>query len=82
MTKEERDIAGLATSTLHPGAQCAKKARSASTVLGKLSRAFHFRNRHTFIRLYRQYLLPHLKFAARAGMEPVASMDKELLEKV
>ncbi len=50
VTKEERDIGVLATSTLNPGAQCAK----ARTVLDQLSRAFDFRDRHTFIWRYKQ----------------------------
>jgi hypothetical protein len=46
-TKEETDIGMLVTNTLKPGAQCAKAAKTASTVLGQLTRAFHFRDRHT-----------------------------------
>jgi ribonuclease P/MRP protein subunit RPP40 len=47
-TTEERDIGVTVSSNLHPGAQCAKAARKASAVLGQNSRAFHFRDRHTF----------------------------------
>jgi hypothetical protein len=53
------------------------------TVLGQLRRAFHFRDRHTFVSLYRQYVLIHLEFAALMWSpwlpEP---KDKEVLDKV
>jgi hypothetical protein len=50
-------------------------------VLSQLSRAFHLRERHTFIRLYKQYVLPHLEFAIQAW-SPWLQKDKETLEKV
>jgi hypothetical protein len=80
-TREERDIGVLASNTLKPEAQGAKAARTASTVLSQLSRAFHFRDRHTFIRLYTQYVLPHLEFAIQAW-SPWLEKDKETLEKL
>ncbi len=69
------------SSNLRPGAQCAKAARKASAVLGQISRAFHFRDRHTFLNLYKQYVRPHLEFAVQAW-SPWTQQDKELLEKV
>ncbi len=80
-TREEKDIGVLESDTLKPGAQCAKAAQTASTVLSQLSRAFHLRERHTFIRLYKQYVLPHLEFAIQAW-SPWLQKDKETLEKV
>jgi hypothetical protein len=62
-TTEERDIGVTVSSNLRPGAQCAKAARKASAVLGQISRAFHYRDRHTFLNLYKQYVRPHLEFA-------------------
>jgi hypothetical protein len=50
-------------------------------MLGQLTRAFHFRDRHTFIRLYKQYILPHLEFAVKVW-SPWLEKDKEMLEKV
>jgi hypothetical protein len=80
-TTEERDIGVTVSSNLRPGAQCAKAARKASAVLGQISRAFHFRDRHTFLNLYKQYVRPHLEFAVQAW-SPWTQQDKELLEKV
>ena len=51
------------------------------TVLSQLSRALHFRDRHVFVRLYVQYVRPHLEFAVPAW-SPWQEGDKEVLEKV
>jgi hypothetical protein len=50
-------------------------------VLSQLSRALHFRDRHVFVRLYVQYVRPHLEFAVPAW-SPWQEGDKEVLEKV
>ena len=47
-TSEERDIGVIVSDTLKPTAQCQKAARTAQAVLGQISRAFHFRDRHVF----------------------------------
>ncbi len=54
-TDEERDIGVAVTRSLKPTAQCMKAVRTASMVLGQISRAFHFRDRYVFVRLYIQY---------------------------
>jgi hypothetical protein len=54
-------------------AQCAKAAHEACTVLGQLTRAFHYRDSHTFIGLYEQYALPYFEFVG-PGM---VSMDSQ-----
>jgi hypothetical protein len=81
VTEEERDIGVSVQKNLRPSAQCAKAARTASTVLSQLSRSFHFRDRHVFVRLYKQYVRPHLEFAT-AAWSPWTAADKECLEKV
>jgi hypothetical protein len=42
---------------------------------------FHYRDRQTFMKLYKQYVHPHLKFASPAW-SPWQQGDKEALEKV
>jgi ribonuclease P/MRP protein subunit RPP40 len=64
-----------------PSAQCAKAARAAQTVLSQLTRAFHYRDRHVFARLYMQYVRPHLEFASPAW-SPWTEADKAVLEKI
>jgi hypothetical protein len=68
-------------SSLKPSQQCKKAARTAQTVLSQLARAFHFRDRHVFLRLYVQYVRPHLEYAVSAWA-PWYETDKECLEKV
>jgi hypothetical protein len=80
-TTEERDIGVKVSNNLKPSAQCSKAAQTAGAVLGQLTRSFHFRDRFTFIGLYRQYVLPHLEFAVQAW-SPWLTKDIEVLEKV
>jgi hypothetical protein len=81
VTREEKDIGVTVADTLKPSAQCARAAKTAHTVLGQISRAFHYRDRHIFVRLYKQYVRPHLEFAVQAW-SPWTEADKECLEKV
>ena len=80
-TAEERDLGVVMSATLKPKAQCTKAARTAQTVLSQISRAFHFRDRHVFLKLYKQYVRPYLEFAVQAW-SPWTAQDKEILEKV
>ena len=66
---------------LKPGPQCAKAARTAQMVLGQLSRAFHFRDKYVFVRLYKTYVRPHFEFAGQAWA-PWSVADKDILENV
>ena len=81
VTEEERDIGVSMAKNLKPSAQCAKAARTAQTVLAQLARAFHYRDRHIFLKLYVQYVRPHLEFAV-AAWSPWLEADKAVLEKV
>ena len=80
-TEEERDIGVTVSSDMKPTAQCAKAARVAQAVLGQISRAFHYRDRHVFVRLYKQYVRPHLEFCTQAWA-PWTVADSTALEKV
>jgi hypothetical protein len=80
-TGEERDIGVRVSSSLKPAVQCSKAAQMASAVLAQLNRSFHYRDRFTFVGLYRQYVLPHLEFAVQAW-SPWLAKDIEALEKV
>jgi hypothetical protein len=81
VTKEEKDLGVLIRDNLKPAAQCAKAARKAQAVLGQITRAFQYRDKRVFIQLYKQYVRPHLEFAAQAWA-PWNQADKDLLEKV
>jgi hypothetical protein len=80
-TDEERDIGVAITKNLKPAAQCSKAAGRAMAVLHQIRRNFHYRDRYTFVRLYKQYVRPHLEFASQAW-SPWLAGDREVLEKV
>ena len=50
-------------------------------VLGQLSRAVSYRDKQTFLKLYKVYVRPHLEYAV-ASWSPWLQSDKEMLEKV
>ena len=77
----ERDIGVKVHHTLRPSLQCKEAAQRANAVLGQISRSFHFRDRRTFIKLYKQYVRPHLEFAVSAW-SPWTQGDREMLEKI
>ena len=78
-TKEERDIGVLICDNLKQSTQCASAAKRANTVLGQISRSFHFRDKDVFIKLYKQYVRCHLEFAISAW-NPWTITDQNLLE--
>jgi hypothetical protein len=66
----------LETSGALPGA-----AMKAKAVLNQLTRIFHYKDRHTYMRFYRRYVRPHLEFAPPAWSSWQQG-DRETLERV
>ena len=77
----EKDIGVIIQRNLKPSMQCAKAAKTANAVLGQISRAVSYRDKNTFLRLFRTYVRPHLEYCAPAW-SPWTLGDKEVLEKV
>jgi hypothetical protein len=61
-TEEERDIGVTVTSNVKPSVQCSKAARRVTAVLRQIRHIFHYCDRHTFAKLYKQYMCLHLEF--------------------
>ena len=80
-TDSERDIGVKVHNSLRPSLQCSEAAQRGNAVLGQILRAFHYRDRNTFIQLYKQYVRPHLEFAITAW-SPWTQADIQTLEKV
>ena len=80
-TEAERDIGVKVHCTLRPSQQCSKGAQRGNAVLGQISRSFHYRDRRTFIQIYKQYVRPHLEFAVPAW-SPWTVADIHVLERV
>ena len=77
----EKDVGVIVHQSLKPSMQCAKAAARANGILGQLSRAVCYRDRDTFLRLYKVYVRPHLEYAV-VSWSPWSQQDKEVLEKV
>ncbi len=80
-TEEERDICVIISANLKPAAQCTKAAGTATSVLNQLKQNFHYSARFTFVRLYKQYVRPHLEFSTSAW-GPWLAGERKVLEKV
>ena len=64
---KERDIGIVMENSLQPSLKCAQAARRATRVLNQITKAFLYRDRVTFLRLYTQFVRCHLEFAVTPG---------------
>jgi len=80
-TDEERDLGVIINKNMKPSSQCRESAKKALKVLGQISRTFHFRDRHVFLNLYKQYVRPHLEFCVPVW-SPWSAQDINIIEKV
>ena len=78
---EEKDLGVLINSSDTPSRQVHAAAMKGNQVLGQLLRTFTYRDRHTFVRLYQQYVRPHLEYFVQAW-SPWLQQDIDLLENV
>ena len=78
---EEKDLMVLVNKSLNPTSQCSEAARKANFILGSISRAFHYRDRHVFVNLYKIYVRPHLEFCT-STWSPWTEADLNTLEQV
>lgn len=79
--EEEKDVGVIIHKSLKPHKQCKVAAATAGGVLRTVTKNFHFRDRHVFLKLYKQYIRPHLEFATPAW-SPWAAADIKMLEKI
>ena len=77
----ERDIGVIIDKSMKPSLQCAEAARRASSVLVQITRAFLYRDRKTFLKLYIQFVRCHLEFSIPAW-SPWSQCDIDILERV
>ena len=78
---EEKDIGVYLNSNLKPSLQCKKAVNKAMRALFCLTKAFHYRDKVTFVNLYKTYVRPHLEFSVPAWC-PWTRADIELIERV
>ena len=79
--EDEKDVGVTVSNTLKPSLQCAKAAKKANQVLGQMVRAFHYRDRQTWIKLYKTFVRCHLEYSVQAW-SPWTEKDKNILEAV
>ena len=77
----EKDIGVTITANLKPSQHCQEAAGRARCELGKISKCFHFRDKKVFLRLYMQFVRPHLEFSSSVW-SPWNKTDIDLLENV
>ena len=71
-TVEEKDVGVMIRNDLKSSSQAAKAAKKANQVLGQMARAFHYRDKFTWTRLYKTYVRCHLEYCVHcAGMESI-----------
>ena len=78
---EEKDLGVIIDSTCTPSKQVSAAALKGNQVLGQLLRSFTYRDKYTFIKLYKQYVRPHLEYSVQAW-SPWLQQDVDLLENV
>ena len=81
VVEAERDVGVCITSNLKPSKHCQESVGKARGVLGKITRCFHYRDREVFLRLYKQYVRPHLEFCSSVW-SPWSTADINALEDV
>jgi hypothetical protein len=81
VVEEEKDVGITVHKSLKPARHCQRVAATAMGVLRQMARNFHFRDRNIFLRLYTQYVRPHVEFATPAW-SPWLLSDVQTIEKV
>ena len=78
---EEKDLGVITQANLKPRKQCLASVKKANFALGQIMRTFKFRDRQTFLKLYKQHVRCHLEYCIQAW-RPWHVQDIEALEKV
>jgi hypothetical protein len=79
--EEEKDVGITVQNNLKPAKHCQRVAATAMGVLKQLAKNFHYRDKKIFLKLYTQYVRPHVEFATPAW-SPWLNTDIQLIEKV
>ena len=79
--ESEKDIGVKIHRSLKPKHHCEEIVKKAKIVLQQISRSFHFRDRHIFLKLYKTYVRPHLEYCVQVWA-PWTVAEKESIESV
>ena len=78
---EEKDIGVLIQDTLKPSSQCSKAAKKANSVLGQMRKSFLYRDKYTWVKLYKTNVRSHMECSVQSW-SPWYKRDIDVLEKV
>ena len=62
----EEDLGVIVSDDLKPSKQCLVASKKANSVLGRMARSFSYRSKDVWLRLYRIYIRPILKYDVQA----------------
>ena len=80
-SKQEKDLGIIVSNDLKYSSQCKEAVRRANFNLYQISKAFHYRDKTTFLNLYKSHVRCHLEYAVPAW-SPYLQGDIDLLENV
>ena len=80
-TEEEKDVGVRISKSLKSSAQCQAAAKKANQLVGQMARAFTYRDKFNWIRLYKVYVRPHRGYCVQVW-SPWNQKDIDLLEDV
>ena len=81
VVEEEKDLGVLIDQSLKPSCQVGAAAKKANSALGQLLRAFTYRDKVHFIRLYQTFVRCHLEYAV-STWSPWLQKDINVLEDI
>ena len=79
--EEEKDVGVIVASNLKPSKQCSTAARKANVIVGQMARAFSYRDKKTWIKIYTVYVRPVLEYSVQAW-SPWLQADIDALEDI
>ena len=77
----ERDVGVKMSASLKPTQHCSEIVNKAKAILRQIARAFHFRDKTVFVKLYKTYVRCHLEYCTPVW-SPSNQADIDLIESV
>jgi hypothetical protein len=66
LTENEKAVGVYVNPTITPCSQCKRPSEKAEAVLAQITKIFHYRDKHTLLRLYKQQMRPRPEIASPA----------------
>ena len=79
--ESEKDLGIIIHESCKPSQQCVIAAKKANSILGQMNKAFNFKDQKTCVKLFINFVRPHIEYAIQAWC-PWNEHDINLLESV